>query len=550
MPFSGLGQGRKNYAIIIINDREYYFEKPEVGSMNNYKAIVNYDAKIFTLLKSILIGLLAGIVVIAYRWVLFWAEEASFLLFSFVRSNLYLLPAVVPVLALAGFFIGTLVSKYSLISGSGIPQVKGMIMGHSQNNWLATLLAKFFGGTVSILAGLSLGRAGPSIQLGASVAEGVGNKLANSVMEKKVLIAGGASAGLAAAFGAPLAATIFALEEIFKYFSPIILLSTMVSAVVADFISTIVFGFSPVFGFQVSGAIPQSGYWFLFILGLVLGAAGAFYNKVLVTVQRLYKKCKWLNTRTRPIIPAITALIFALFFPIVLGSGQRIIGELYLGNRLGFLLLVLLLKFVFSMLSFGSGAPGGIFFPLLVMGATIGALFGNIAVSYLSFDPALFNNFIIIAMAGFFTAIVRAPITGVILLVEMTGSFANLLSLTVVSLVAYVTADLLKSVPIYDTILDDLIKAKDPTAPDYLGDKKVTLEVVVQHGALVADKLVKEIDLPKNCLLIAIKRGARDIIPRGDTRILAGDTLVLMTDLSQEVAARMVLTRITTCIGL
>lgn len=514
--------------------------------MNDYKAIVNNDARIFTLLKSILVGLSAGIVVIAYRWVVAWAEEVSFFLFSLVKSNLSLLPAAVLVLALLSFFTGALVSRFSMISGSGIPQVKGIILGYFQNSWLATLLAKFVGGAVAILSGFSLGRAGPSIHLGACVGEGVGNKLAGSVTEKKVLIASGASAGLAAAFNAPLAGAVFALEEIFKYFSPVILLSTMVSAVAADFVTTMVFGFSPVFVFEVYGVIPQTGYWLLLIMGVALGAAGALFNYVHMAVQRQYRKCNWLKTKARPIVPAVAALILSLSFPIVLGSGQRILAEIYLGNGLGFLLLILVLKFVFSMISFGSGAPGGIFYPLLVMGATIGALFGNIAISYLAFEPDLFNNFVIIAMAGFFTAIVRAPITGIILLVEMTGSFANLLPLTLVSIVAYVTADLLKSVPIYDTLLDNLIKERDPAAPDYPGGKRITLEVVVQHGALIAGKLVKEIELPRNCLLIAIKRGERDIIPRGDTKILAGDTLVLMTDLSQEIAARKVLTKMTT----
>ncbi|HHW07915.1 MAG TPA: hypothetical protein GXX34_10410 [Clostridia bacterium] len=187
---------------------------------------------------------------------------------------------------------------------------------------------------------------------------------------------------------------------------------------------------------------------------------------------------------------------------------------------------------------------------MLVLGATIGALFGNAAVTYFGFDPGLFNNLVIIAMAGFFTAVVRAPITGVILLVEMTGSFASLLSLTLVSVVAYVVADLLKSAPIYDTLLENLIKEKDPAAFDVRGDEKVTVEVVVQHGAAVAGKYLKEIDLPKNCLLIAIRRGERDIIPRGDTKILAGDILVLMTDLGQETFTREILTRVTSCTGL
>jgi H+/Cl- antiporter ClcA len=278
-----------------------------------------------------------------------------------------------------------------MISGSGIPQVKGVIMGYFKNNWLSTLIAKFFGGAVSILAGLSLGREGPSIQLGACVAQGVGDKLAASRTEKKVLIASGASAGLAAAFNAPLAGAMFAMEEIFKYFSPAILLSTMMSAVVADFVSKIVFGINPVFNFDVQSSIPLSGYWLLFILGAIIGAAGAFYNFVLLQTQKLYKRTKWLNVKTRPVIPFVLAGLLGLVFPIALGSGHRIVGELQLSAGITFLLLMLVVKFLFSMISFGSGAPGGIFFPLLIIGATIGAIFGNIAVNYIGLDPKLFT---------------------------------------------------------------------------------------------------------------------------------------------------------------
>jgi H+/Cl- antiporter ClcA len=516
--------------------------------MTDYKAIVN-DTKLYTLFKSILVGLLAGIMVVFYRSVLIWAEDISFELFGYVKNNLQVIPVAIVVLIGIGLLIGTLIYKFRMISGSGIPQVKGIIMGHFNDSWLSTLLAKFFGGAVSILAGFSLGREGPSIQLGGCVGEGVGNKFANSRTEKKILIVSGASAGLAAAFNAPLAGAVFALEEIIKYVSPVILLSTMVSAVVADFISTMVFGLSPVFDFVVNSVIPQNGYWLLFILGAVLGAAGAFYNYVLLKVQKLYKKAKWLNVYTRPVIPAIAALTISFFFPLVLGSGNRIITELHPSNGIAVLCLILLFKFIFSIISFGSGAPGGIFFPLLVMGATIGAIFGKIAITYLGFDPSLFFNFVIIAMAGFFTAIVRAPITGIILLVEMTGSFAGLLSLTAVSIVAYVTATLFKSAPIYESLLGNLIKENNPAGVEYDGDKKVTMEVVVQHGSLAANKLVKEVDLPKSCLLIAIKRGGRDIIPRGDTKISAGDNLVLMTDLSCEVLTRAALTKIATCVS-
>ncbi len=513
---------------------------------NNYEAVINTNSKKLPILyKSILVGLLVGVVITAYRLMLMRAEELSFRIYNYMKVNLMFMPIVFIVLGVAGFAIGILVSKYSMISGSGIPQVKGVIMGYFKNNWLSTLMAKFFGGALSILAGLSLGREGPSIQLGACVAQGIEDKFAASRTEKKVLIASGASAGLAAAFNAPLAGAMFAMEEIFKYFSPVILLSTMVSAVVADFISKIVFGMNPVFNFEVGSSIPLSGYWLLFILGIILGATGTFYNYILIQTQKLYKKAKWLNVRTRPIIPFMLAGVLGIFFPIVLGSGHKIIDELHLSTGITFLLLILVMKFMFSMISFGSGAPGGIFFPLLIIGATIGAIFGNIAVNYVGYDPNLFYNFIIVAMAGYFTAIVRAPITGVILLIEMTGSFTHLLSLTVVSIIAYVVADLLKSTPIYESLLESQISERKIEIDEYDESRKITVEMIVHHGSLAEKKLVKEMDIPKSCLLIAIKRRGKEFIPRGDTKILAEDYLVFLANLNDEAKTREKLVQMT-----
>lgn len=514
---------------------------------NNYKALIHiHSNKLPILCKSIIIGLFVGIVITAYRLTLMNAEEISFKIYAYLRNNLLMIPIAFLLLGLGGYIIGLLLSKNSMISGSGIPQVKGVIMGYFNYNWLGTLIAKFFGGTLAILAGLSLGREGPSIQLGACVGQAVGEKFSSTRTEKKMLIASGASAGLAAAFNAPLAGVMFVLEEVFKYFSPIILLSTMVSAVVADFISKSVFGMNPVFSFDLQSTIPLSGYWLICLLGIALGIGGAIYNYILLQTQKLYKKLKCLNVKTKPIIPFMIAGIIGLLFPIVLGSGHSIIEELHLSTSLSLLILILIIKFLFSMISFGSGTPGGIFFPLLIMGATIGAIFGNIGVNFFGFEPNLFYNFVVLAMAGYFTAIVRAPITGSVLLIEMTGSFTHLLALTFVSLVAYVVADLLKSTPIYESLLENQISEKEILIDENNVESKTTVDLVVHYGSIVEEKLIKEIDFPKNCLLIAIKRGGKDFIPRGDTRILAEDHLIFITDLNSETKLREMLDKIAT----
>nr|HML49678.1 chloride channel protein [Clostridia bacterium] len=353
--------------------------------------------------------------------------------------------------------------------------------------------------------------------------------------ERRILMAGGASAGLAAAFNAPLAGAVFAVEEIFRYLSPVLLLTIMVSTVSADFVSKLIFGLSPVFSFATPASIPLSDYWMLVVLGIVMGCAGALYNAVLLKTQALYRAQKWLPARMRPVVPFLLAGALGLIFPTVLGGGHAVLEHLRATTPMGMLGMILVVKFLFSMISFGSGAPGGIFFPLLILGATLGALAGNAATAYLGVDTALLNDFIVVAMAGLFSAIVRAPITGVILLLEMTGSFVNLLPLITVSLVAYVVADALKSKPIYDSLLENLL-GHATEKPDCR--EKITVERIVQHGSQAAGRQVRELGFPKDCLLIAIRRDAEEIIPSGSTQIHPGDYLVFLLNRRDEADSR------------
>ena len=147
-------------------------------------------------------------------------------------------------------------------------------------------------------------------------------------------------------------------------------------------------------------------------------------------------------------------------------------------------------------------------------------------------------------MAGYFAAIVRAPLTGAVLLLEMTGSFANLLPLTLVAVIASATADLLKSMPVYDALLENQLKdqgyARDPD-----DGGRITVELVVHQGAPAAEKRVKELPLPNNCLLIAIRREGRDIIPRGNTLVRANDYLVFLLGRHEEAPLRKELTALT-----
>lgn len=515
-----------------------------------FYAVINPQKQMLPLVyKSVLVGLIGGITVSLFRLTLARAESISFAAYAHVRENPVLVLLLFPLLILCGFFLRELVAHNKAIGGSGIPQVKGVILGYLKVNWLRTLIAKFVGTTVSMLAGLSLGREGPSVQLGASAAEGIGKKLASSHTEERILIASGASAGLAAAFNAPLAGAIFALEEIFKYISPNILLSTMLSAITADFVSRVLCGGEPVFDFAVSGSFPLAGYWLLCVLGAVLGALGALYNLTLLKSQAFLKKVTLGQGRIRLILPFLAAGILGFVFPVVLGGGHAAMAELRFTTGIVTMLGIFLLKFVFSMLSFGSGAPGGIFFPLLVLGASAGAVFGKLSISFLGLSPEVFDSFIVFAMAGYFTAIVRAPVTGIILLLEMTGSFANILPFALVSSISYVVAELLKSRPIYDSLLDRQLEDAGVSSSVAASDTKITVEAVVQHGAGVENQPVRAIPLPERCLLLSVRRSGQSLIPKGNTVIRANDTLVFLLNTDDEREYRPQLAALTSCLN-
>lgn len=482
--------------------------------------------------EGLLVGIIGGLIVLFYRIALGYAGNWLNQILSYIKEKPPAIAGWFAVLALFAVIVGKLVKTEPMISGSGIPQVEGEVTGKLTQNWKRVLPAKFFGGFLCLLGGLSLGREGPSIQLGAMAGKGVSQVLDRGKTEEKYLMTCGASAGLAAAFHAPLAGVIFAIEEIHKGFSVSILISVMTASVTADFIASGLIGQEPVFQFEVGNSLPQNYYWLLIVLGIIVGAAGVFYNWTMLKAQDLYKKPKCLNETGRLLIAFLTAGVLGLLMPSVLGSGHNLIEALTDGEMiLKAAVAVLVMKFLFSAVSFGSGAPGGIFFPLLILGALIGGIFAMVGVDFFGLPEMYINNFVLLAMAGFFTSIVRAPITGIILLFEMSGSVSQMLSLSIVSVTAYIVATLLHSDPIYESLLERILqKYKNAETEPGSGRQKVLSTFVIMGNSVLEGRCIHEITWPDNCLLVALERNGKEMIPKGRTRLLAGDVLTTITD--------------------
>ncbi|MFT8363291.1 MAG: chloride channel protein [Sporolactobacillus sp.] len=495
-------------------------------------ALVKRDRTQFIYIgKGVLIGLLTGCAVSLFRLLIEQLLRIWSLLYHAVPAHPFVLFIILALCLGIPLLIGLLIQEHPDVMGSGIPQVEGQLTGELEISGWQVFWRKFLTGVLGIGSGLFLGREGPSIQLGAASAQIFAEKLKEDRSMRRILIAGGAAAGLSAAFDAPIAGTLFVLEEIYHSFSPLVWMVALSSAISADFVSSSLFGLQPVLHITVASSYPLTDYWQLLLLGILLGLGGILYQRVLLNMPRLYAKLPKLPRAYHGLIPFLLVIPIGLLWTNTLGGGNGLI--LSLGHSvpaLSILLGLLLLRFVFSMISYGSGLPGGIFLPILSLGALLGAIYGRVLVELNMLPSGLLANLIVFAMAGYFAGISKAPFTAIILITEMVGSLAHLLPLAVVSLTAYLIVDLLGGAPIYQSLLERMTKKGTATLTTNDVDR---VEVPVFAGSQLTLRQVRDIKWPENSLLVSIRRGEKMIIPHGDTLIHSGDHLILMVEAIQ-----------------
>lgn len=433
------------------------FEYKTINIIGKFKAF-----KYSLMLKGAIVGALTGLLIVLFRLAVqgMWGITEQILNYAH-KSALFVMVWLLILFFLA-LAISFLLKMEPMISGSGIPQAKADVKGQLSLKWWKVLLCKFAGCILALGSGLSLGREGPSVLLGSMVGKGFARITRRVRSEERFLMTCGAGAGLTAAFNAPIAGAVFCLEEMNKSFSEKTLLTAMASTITADFTASYIFGLKPIFTLKVGQTMPLKYYWLIMILGVILGVFGALFNKCLDKFQNLYKK-----PFIRPFRIAIPfGLLFVLGFiyPNAIGSGSHLVEIASTGRFLiSAMCILFIVRFLFFMFCFGSGAPGGIFMPLLVFGAILGSIFGQISGAGLGFGNAYLETFVIVGMAGYFAAIVRAPVTGIILISEMTGTLSHLLALSLVSLAAYFAADILKAKPVYDQLLERIMKEVNPS---------------------------------------------------------------------------------------
>ncbi len=472
-----------------------------------------------TLPRAALVGAGAGITALLFRAALIGANNLRNAFIVWAHS-IPLCGWVFPVLltSIGTVFAVVITRRYAPeASGSGIPHLEAVVRRFRELKWKRVLPVKFFGGIIAIGSGLALGREGPTVQMGGAVGDAFSRWLKVPERERLTLILAGAGAGLAAAFNAPFSGVIFVLEELRGDFQPIVFASALLSAIIADIVVRIGSGQFPIFTVPSYPTPPLTSLPLFALLGVGAGLFGIVFNRSLLATLERYER---LPRRWAFSFVALTGGVVGLmgwFSPIVLGSGDSLVEATLKGNvLLATIPLFLTCRFFLTIACYGTGTPGGIFAPLLVLGALMGLAIGQMAHGLLPDVVPIAGAFAVVGMAAYFTGIVRAPLTGIMLIIEMTGSYSLMLPLLVSCFSAYAVAELLKDLPIYEALLERDLKHSVPVLK-----KPVVVEFVVESGSPFAGRQIRSLGLPAGCIIVRCADGKREWVPKANTRLEA-----------------------------
>ncbi|HKA80214.1 MAG TPA: H(+)/Cl(-) exchange transporter ClcA [Xanthobacteraceae bacterium] len=412
-------------------------------------------------LVALVVGAATGLVGAVFRLALAHADRARDVLIAWAHGHaIWGFLVVVSMCAAATLVAAWLVRRFAPhASGSGIPHVEAVLHEQIPPAPYALVPVKFVGGLLAIGSGQALGREGPSVQMGAGIAVFTGRLCRLGWSDCRVLLAAGAGAGLATAFNAPIAGAIFVLEELVQKFERRIAVAALAASATAIAVARTLLGDAPDFRVAPLGYPGVETGPLFFALGAIAGLLAVAYNRTLLATMAVAERFAGVPVEARAGLIGAIVGILAWFAPELVGGGDAITQRTLAGHEaLVFVLLALLIRFMLGPISYAAGTPGGLFAPLLVLGAQSGLLFGaacQLAFPGLDIQPAAFA---LVGMAAFFTGTVRAPVTGIVLVTEMTANVTLLLPMLGACFAAMLVAMLLRGVPIYESLREHTLR--------------------------------------------------------------------------------------------
>jgi CIC family chloride channel protein len=396
------------------------------------------------LILALLIGALTGLAVVAF-----------IVLTERLGMRLYPVDGAVwrrVLIPIAGSLaMGLLLYRYfPNARGSGVPQTKTALFAHNGFISLRTVVGKFFCTAATLACGIPLGREGPSVQVGAGIASVLGRHLGLRPEKVRALIPVGAAAAIAAAFNTPMAAVLFALEEVVGDMNAPVMGAVVVAAATSWAMLRLLLGNNPLFHVPQYELVHPLEFGFYILLGIAGGILSALFTKLLLQMRRgfqlLPKSTRW----CQPVAGGLTVGLMGWLVPQVLGVGYGYVGQALNGSMaLKLMLLLVALKFAGVTVSYASGNAGGIFGPSLFLGAMLGGALGTGFHHLLPNCTAAPGAYALVGMGALFAGIVRAPMTSVLMIFEMTRDYTVIVPLMLANMTSLFLASRLQKEPIY-----------------------------------------------------------------------------------------------------
>ena len=414
------------------------------------------------LLMAAVVGTLAGLVGVAFEKSVNWVQNLRIGALVEVADHWFLVWPLAfilsALLAMVGYF---LVRRFAPeAGGSGIPEIEGALEELRPVRWWRVLPVKFIGGMGTLGAGMVLGREGPMVQLGGNLGRMVVDVFRmRSPEARHTLLATGAAAGLSAAVNAPLAGILFIIEEMrpqFRY-NLISIKAVFTGVIMATIVFRIFNGDKAVIEVGKLSNAPVNTLWLYLILGMIFGCIGPLFNTLVLRTQDMFQRIHGGNIKKWVLIGGLiggSCGVLGLIQPTASGGGFNLIPIAAAGNfSVGLLLFIFIARVITTLLCFSSGAPGGIFAPMLALGTLLGTAFGMAATPLFPAYHLDAGTFAIAGMGALLAASVRAPLTGIVLVLEMTDNYQLILPMIITCLGATLLAQFLGGKPLYSTIL-------------------------------------------------------------------------------------------------
>ncbi len=519
--------------------REANGQKKKTGNL--------YHTFVQLLLVGSVTGIFAGAIATVFNILVSEGEHISRDAYAYVRANPAFLPLLLVALLGGAFLLSVAVNISSVVRGCGIPQAEGGTRGSVRFVWWRDMTMMFASCLLSIFMGLSIGPEGPSVLIGACAGDGVSSLLKRKQMIRKYQITGGACTGLAVAANAPLTGIAFAFEEAYKRITPEVFICSFTSVIFGVLTKSAIYALlgrelGNAFSSYLFQTMGVSSYGYAVGGGILCGLLGVGFYKIALWMRKLFGKIRHKKQAVTHGLRIFVAVLLggcvSLLAVGAMGGGHDLIERIGSGSAsqvqgvfglslVWSLLIILLLRFFITSVNVGSGIPCGIFIPMIAIGACLGALLNQLWLR-LGMPKEYCDLMVMICMAAFFTTVVKAPITSIVMICEFTGSFAHLLPVIIAVGIGYMIGEMFRTDSIYEELLEEY--EKETGIRENAVREVFTLGVA--KGSIADKREVRDILWPTGARVKEIARGEETILPDGDTLLRSGDilTIVVKTD--------------------